>query len=296
MKTIKKALTGWGWKGQAAIVAMLLAASFVQSQAQVTNLTSGSTSLQITLGGPNAGLSDWLVGGVNQLGYQWLYYSVGASAVSSIDTISPFTAPTFVNAQPNPFLTETYANSTLSVKTTYQLQGSSSASGSAGLQTTINLQNLSGSTQTFHLYQYSDFDLGGVLGNQTVQFAGTGMPYQVTQTGPVGSGPLKGSISALGATVEEIAGIEGTNLLGLFPGSQAPTYNDSSLTAGPGDVAYAYEIDITLSANQSLTVSELQTVPEPSTMALIFVGTLSFGVCYGRKLVSFKKAVKNTSL
>jgi hypothetical protein len=296
MKIINKAL-GRGQKGVIGIViGILFAGAVLKSEAQVTNLSAPGTSIQISLGGANPGISDWLVDGINQLNYQWFYYSVGAGTVNSIDTISPWTAPTFVNSQPNPFLTETYANSTLSVKTTYQLQGASALSGRAGLETTINLENLSGAAQTFHLYQYSDFDLGNVLGNQTVQFAGTGTPYQVTQFGTSG-GQMVGTISALGATVEEMAGLEGTNLLGLFPGSPAPVYNDSSLSAGPGgQVAYAYEIDITLNPDQSLTLSELQTVPEPSTTALIFLGMSAFGLYYGRKLVSLKKIVNRTSL
>ena len=36
------------------------------------------------------------------------------------------------------------------------------------MQSLIN--NLSGTAQIFHFYQYSDFDLGGVSGGQNVQF------------------------------------------------------------------------------------------------------------------------------
>jgi hypothetical protein len=269
-------------------ILLFLALSAIQSQAQVTNLTASGTSLQITLGGSSAGLSDWTVDGVNQLDYQWFYYSIGGGTLSSIDTISAATAPTFVNAQPNPFLSETYANSALSLKTTFQLQGASASAGRAGLQTTISIQNLSGTNETFHLYQLSDFDLANTAGGQTVQFAGIGMPYQVTQFGS-GGGPLVGTISAIGATIEEEAGLETGSNLGLGTGNAAPIFNDTSLSA-TGAVEYAYEIDINLSANQSLTISELQSVPEPSTLALVALALGGLVVFKARRLV-FKKNI-----
>src|ERR1700744_1997385 len=63
------------------LIAFLLIIPALQSNAQITNLVARNTSLQVDLGGPNAGLSDWMVNGVNQLNQQWFYYSVGGSPV-----------------------------------------------------------------------------------------------------------------------------------------------------------------------------------------------------------------------
>src|SRR5580658_5909477 len=99
MKKTDKALASGGWVGQSAAIAILFAASVIQGQAQSYTLSTPDTSIQINLGGATPGLSDWTVDGVNQLDYQWFYYSVGSSALNSIDTIAPWTAPTVVNSQ-----------------------------------------------------------------------------------------------------------------------------------------------------------------------------------------------------
>jgi PEP-CTERM motif len=275
-------------------IAVLFATSINQSNAQVTNLVAQNTSLQITLGGSSAGLSGWLVNGVNQLDQQWFYYSVGnGGTINSIDTISPYTAPTVIIGNgSSPSLKETYANSTLSVSATFQLTGSSTGSGTANLTTTIGIYNPSGTAQTYHFYQYSDFSLGGVSGGQSVAFAGIAPPYNVVQTGLAG-GPFVGKITSIsggtGDSVEEQAGIYDGTQFGLISGNTAPiTLNTNILSAGVGNVDFAYEIDATVAAGSSVTISELQTVPEPSSPALISLGILGLAFLYRRRLVFLK--------
>lgn len=289
-----KAFDRCRWMYQGALFAILLAVPAIQTQAQVNNLSVQGSTLQVSVGGSSPGLSDWTVGGVNQLDYQWFYYSVGVGTLNSIDNISAFTTPSITTTATSETLAETYANATLSLTAQFELEAASSPSGLTKLATTIVFQNLSSSAQTLNLYQFSDFDLGNTLGGQTVQFAGTGMPYSVTQSGAVG-GPLTGSLSAGFATVNEAAGVEDGNQLGIKTGNANPNLNDSSLSA-TGAVDFGYEISETLNPNQSIIISELQSVPEPSTMALIFSGMLAFGLFCGRKLVSFKKVEKKASI
>jgi hypothetical protein len=289
-----KAFGRCGWIYQSALFAILLAIPVIQTQAQVTDLSVGSTSLQVSLGGATPGLSDWMVDGVNQLGSQWFYYSIGSGAVNSIDTISAWTTPTVVNTASSSYLTETYANSNVKATALIELEGSSSAAGQASLVTTLTLQNLSSSAQTLYLYQFSAFNLANLLGNQTVQFSGIGAPYKVTQT-VLGGGVLSGTVNVGPATVTEAAGVQNGGQLGLLNGNGNPGYNDTSLSAA-GSVDYAYEISQTLNPNFSITISEIQTVPEPSIMALTMFGTLASGLFYWRKLASRKKVVNKASL
>jgi hypothetical protein len=300
MNRINKALVGGMgiYPGVVIVIAILLAASTVQSQAQIYDISSQNSSLQVDLSGANAGLSDWTVNGVNQLEQQWFYYSIGSGPVESINTLAPWSTPVLggnaaFGVMLNTNLSETYASSALSVQTTVKLVGGSSGSGSSTLDTSIVINNLTGTNETLHFYQYSDFGLGGVTGGQNVQFAGTIFPYSVTQTGL--GGPLVGSITSvsggLSDSVEEIAGIVDGNQFGLKNGNSAPAFG-GPLSAGTGDVDYAYEIDVNLAASgagSAVTIGEIQAVPEPSSITLILLGMIALALSMRNRLIFFKK-------
>jgi hypothetical protein len=301
MKTIKSLKNKWGTMRllikpltsrvrlyQNTLIAILFAGTVVQSGAQIYPLSAQDSSVQINVAG---GVSDWMIDGVNQLNQQWFYYSVGSGPVYSIDTIASWSTPTISHGSA-PTLTEMYANSTISVKTQYILQGQASGSGMATLGDAITINNPSATAQTYHFYQYSDFYLGGVSGGQYVQFNsnGAGTAYQVIQTGLTGA-TLTGTVTALsgGTSVspEEQAGIYDGTQFGLGNGNPAPLLNNT-LNAGPGNVVYAYEWDVTLAASgnpgSSLTISEIQAVvPEPSSVALVASGMLVLALLYRRR-------------
>jgi hypothetical protein len=274
---------------QNTLIALLFAGAMVQGSAQTYTLSSQDSSLQINLAG--GGVSQWMIDGANQLNQQWFYYSVGSGPVYSIDTIAPWTAPTITGGT-SPTLTETYANSFISVKAKFTLQGQPSGSGKATLGDAITINNLSANAQTYHFYQYSDFYLGGFSGNQNVQFnpSGATTAYQVVQTGLAG-GTLTGTVTALsgGASVvprEQAGFYDGLNF-GLGNGNAAPTLNNT-LSAGTGNVVYAYQWDVTLAAygspGSSLTLSEIQAVvPEPSSVALVLSGMLALAFYHRRR-------------
>jgi hypothetical protein len=279
MKIYKKSFESRVRFFQGALFALFLAGFAIPSGAQIENLSSKNSSIQINLGG---GVSDWQVDSVNQLNQQWFYYSIGSGAVNSIDTISSPSTPIIIPTS-NPVLRTSYSDSAISVGTQYTLQGSLAGSGVSTLAQTITLNNPTATSQIYHFYQYSDFDLAGVTGGQNVQFlpGGAGAPT-VMQTGLTG-GPLVGTVTALsgGSSVlpEVQAGLNNGSMFGLMNGSPAPLLNNT-LTAGPGDVVYAYEWDVTLSPTSSLQLSEIETigmtqpVPEPSSWGLVSSGLL----------------------
>ncbi len=295
MRLLRVPLTSQVRFYQSILAAILVAGATAQSRAQIYSLTSQNSSLQVDVSG---GLTPWTIDGVNQLNQQWFYYSIGSGPVYSIDTIAPWTVPTITGGTV-PTLTETYANSLISVKTKYTLQGQLAGSGKATLGQTITLNNPSATAQTYHFYQYSDFNMAGTSGSQYLQFNvnGATTAYQVVQSG---GATLTGTVTALsgGASIapEEQAGLYDGSMFGLVNGNPAPTLNNN-LNAGPGNVVYAYEWDVTLAAygnpGSSLTLSEIQAVvpvvPEPSSVALIAAGLL--GLAFFRKCRQMRQSI-----
>lgn len=265
------------------IIAFLLLVATIGAKAQTYNLSVADSSIQVNL---TSGLSDWMTsGGPNQLGLQTFYYSIGSDefpiqSISSAGTPS-FTGAAFGGRILNTNITVTYENSALSLTTAYTL---SVQGGGATLATTLSIQNVSTTNETVDLYQYSDFTLGGIAGGQSVQFLQTANPYAILQTG--NGGILSGSLNVVGLGIPITVGeMAGTGALGLGNGNANPPFNDSSLSA-TGSVAYGYEFTATLTPDSSISISELQTVPEPSSVALVSSGLIGLGLLRKR---GFKK-------
>jgi hypothetical protein len=288
MRFFRKPLTNRVRFYQNALIAILFAGAVVQSGAQIYTPAIRDTSLQINLAG---GLSDWTIDGVNQLNQQWFYYSVGSGPVYSIDTIAPWSTPTISTnlGKTQITLNEMYANSAISVGTLFSLQSSPVGSGKAALSQTLTISNPSATAQTYHFYQYSDFDLGGVAGGQNIVFSsnGSGQEYQVVQTGLTGTaltGLITGVSGGSSVQYEVQAGYNNGTQFGLGNGNSAPLLDNTTLTAGPGNVEYAYEWDVTLPALGSIIISEIQTVvPEPSSVALVASGMLALALLRRRR-------------
>ena len=288
MRLLRKSIISRVRFYQNTLIAIMFAGTVVQSGAQIYTPAIRDTSLQINLSG---GLSNWTIDGVNQLNQQWFYYSVGSGPVYSIDTIAPWSTPTITTniGKTQITLSETYANSTIRVGTTYILGSSPVGSGKATLTQTLTINNPSATTaQVFHFYQYSDFDLGGVSGGQNVQFTskGSGQQYQVVQTASTGitlTGLVTGVSGGSSVQYEVQAGTYDGTQFGLGNGNSAPLLNNT-LTAGPDNVVYAYEWDATLAAGGSIIISEIETVvPEPSSVALVASGMLALALLYRRR-------------
>jgi hypothetical protein len=278
MKFLNKPLLSRVWLYQNTLIAILLAGAVVHNEAATYTIGARNTSMQIDLAG---GITQWTINGVNQLNLQSFYYSVGAGSATSIYTLALVSGPTFTTniSKTIMSLDATYADSTISVGTLFSLQSSPIGSAKATLTQTLTINNLLTTTQVFHFYQYSDFDLGGASGNQNVQFFdnGSGQYYQVVQTATSGT-TLTGLVTAvsggISAQSEVQAGLCDGNKFGL--GSGNPVTLDNTLSAGLDNVVYAYEWDVTLAPGASLTISEIQTVvPEPSSVALVASGMLA---------------------
>jgi hypothetical protein len=225
---------------------------------------------------PNSqsGMSSWIVNNVNQLSQQWFWYRVGsAGPEASLDSLSLLSAvPSDTNGNGlNDTLSLRYGNdptaSAFEIDVTYGLQGTRAAGSSIG--ETINIKNNGSSPLDFHFYQYSDFDLGGTTGNDSEALLN---PNTVRV---VGDGDLfSETVVTRAADHYELALNPFT--INRLNDANPTTLQDGSVTAGPGNVTWAFEWDQVLNSGDTLTISKNKTlqIPEPGTLALISIGLL----------------------
>ncbi|MCO5052885.1 MAG: PEP-CTERM sorting domain-containing protein [Verrucomicrobiae bacterium] len=269
------------WNHFAAGILLLVLVAFTSpcSGGGEITLVNRNSSLDINVTSADTGLVNWTVDGVNSLNFQGLFYRVGSGAESSLLGIS--SNPTVSVTQiPNAlsFLDVTYANSLFSVRTVYQLIGSTAGSGKSGLSQSVTVKNLSASPLDFHLFQYSDFDLMGVTGGQTAQFSfdGANQSYQVTQTD--GMRTLTATVNASTAPVGHFDAAPFNTTLSSLLDASATTLGDAA--SASGNVTFSFQWDAILAAHgeagDSLVISQLiSLVPEPTSGSLLLVGVMA---------------------
>lgn len=255
-----------------------------QLNAQVVSLTDLNSEVHIDLTNPNAGLvgmNYWsLQNGPSQLQQQWFWYRIGSSPEAPINNLGLLSySPQFGSRG----LTATYGNASLTIEVDYLLTGAAPVGlggmASSHVQETVRIQNISGSALDFHLFQYSDFDLGAP-GGDTNYFTTDGTLYNSAhQSDGMDSLTEAVSISAPSADHGETAYFNST-WLKLNDGN-TDVLNDNAST-GPGNVTWAFEWDRTLAAGDTLIISKDKTltvlVPEPSSALLLpaALGGLAF--------------------
>lgn len=249
------------------MVALGSLATVFPSQAQIIMLSDGGSSAKIdTL---RVGMYDWSVGGINQLRQQWFWYRVGTSGPEQ--TIDKISAPTISGLSANQ-ATISYANSLFSVDVTYVLTG---GTGTSGLNESIRIINKNtdplSAPLDFHFFEYTDYNLGGTAGGQSVTLNGTAA--RAIQTGLQGGMGLE---SATPNANHREASLFDATLLKL--NDALPTTLNDVLTAGPGDATFAFEWDYSIAPGASRLISKIKTVPEPSAVALMALGLAAFAL------------------
>lgn len=257
------------------IVFGLVVQGFVlQSEGQIITLTDKSSTAQVNVGS-QAGMFNWTVNGINQLSQQWFWYRVGsAGPEQAINTIS---APivTTPNART---LYARYDNGLYSVEVDYLLTGSApGTNASSDISESITLANHTAAPLVFHFFQYSDFDLGGDPAGDTVQLGKnlSGRFNEADQSKP--GIALTETVVTPGANHGEAALFSST--LNKLNDANPDNLNDNSGPTGPGDVTWALQWDFTIAAGGSVGITkdkylQLQGVPEPSVVAVLFTGLL----------------------
>jgi hypothetical protein len=256
------------------VLAMLCVSHSAMAQVQ---LTDQNAVLNIVTNS-SAGMNSWTIDGQNVLDQQWFWYRVGnTGGQSSLDTL-----PSTITVNPSQFVAS-YTGSTFVVTLTLNLGGSTPGSGSSDLGILINIQNTSPtSALPFHLFEYSNFTLGGVPGDN-VTFTNANAVVQTGALGSLSETVVTGTSGSLSPNHHE-ADVSPVTLNELTGGT--PVTLDDTNSAGPGDVTWAFEWDPTVNPNRSTSISKDINVliPEPSSLLLVGMAVTLIGLFARRKL------------
>jgi hypothetical protein len=253
-----------------AVGAAILAASLgglareSNCDASLITLSNGNSSVTINPAS-SAGLENWSINGQNQINQEWFWYRAGGSgAESSIDTISSASTQLYdtTGDGQNDVADITYANSSLDISVLYRLSGGQSGSYTSDLGETIEVENLSKTTQTFSFFEYSNFTLAGlttgqsesITGNNTAKDSGNGWQEETT---------VSPKATDFDAAVDPTL----LNKLTTVSGYNLPNV----ATAGPGDVEGGFEWTVSImggcsyeiAGDQIITGTPTKSVPEP---------------------------------
>jgi hypothetical protein len=244
------------------------------SSAQLVTLVDQNSSATINLS-PSAnnggGMTNWIIDGHNELAQQWFWFRIGSSGPEL--PISSIAAP--ILSTPNVrTLYSTYNNGAYGVTINYLLTGSAPGQGKSDVSESITITNATASPLQFHFFQYSDFDLGGP-GGDTVSLGKNlrGLFNEADQSDGVTQ--LTETVVTPGANHGEAAFFNST--LSKLSDGNPDTLNDN-LTAGPGDVTWAFEWDLTINPFSSVGISKDKyvTIPEPCSLGLFALGFVGF--------------------
>jgi len=264
------------WRKSAVAAAIVFALVRISGNAQIINLSDQNSLAQVNVNS-SAGMFNWTIDGQNQLNQQWFWMAVGSGAPGAINNLGLVSA-TQANART---LAAVYDNGSFGVEIDYLLTGSPLSTGHSDIGESISLYNHSGSAKTFHFYQYSDFNLGGDAGGDSIALQRNlrGNFYLADQQQP--NATLSETVVTPGANHGE-AQLQGVTLAKLNGGAPV-TLADNLGTVGPGDVTWAFEWDVTIADGGSFLISKDKAitrydVPEASSLTMLALGLAGFVV------------------
>jgi hypothetical protein len=220
---------------------------------------------------PGVGMSEWLVDGVDQLGFQWFWWRVGSTGPEQRLEQG---AATITSQNTSRLAETTYDYGSFAITVVYLLTGGTSGSHVADLAETITVVNNGSTALDLHFFQYADFELGGTAGDDIVERVNANAVRQ-TETA---------SNFILNETVVSPAGIrwelqDFPNTIDKLDDQDADNLINAVSPLGPGDVTWAFQWDVSIAPSGTFLISKdkrFGPIPEPATMLLVGAGLLIF--------------------
>lgn len=253
------------------VIGIALCAGFASS-----TLAAGPASFTIADGNtsadfdPAAGQVNWFIDGTNQLFTQEFYfrrstdtreYRVDSTNLNNIGNFTQDTNP-FTDTRDDAFGSLFTDGAGLEIETLFTIRGNAAGSGSADLAEQITLRNMGNSAISLSFFQFVDFDLGGTAFDDMGQIVGGNTAQQTDGSGF--------QMNETVATPQPVAfQMDNSFVLSSLLGD-ASIDNLNGSAAFSGDVAWAFQWDITLEAGGSFLISKNKSVvPAPGSLALL---------------------------
>jgi hypothetical protein len=236
-------------------------------------ISVGNTTVDISPA--SAGnVTNWTVDTISQLFQETFFYRIGATGPQFNLNTLPFTETLGLPIGTSQTDTVLYTGAGFTIQIAYGVTGGTAGSHISDIAEGIHITNTGNAPIDFHFFEYSDFDLGGTAGGDTVSLLN---PFVWRQSGD-------------GFSLSETSGVPAAqrcedaffaSTLTSLTGGNYNLANANGLcgTVGPGDVTWAWQWDPTIAAGGGFIISKDKTLaagtPEPGSLMLLGLGLAS---------------------
>ncbi|MCE5278984.1 MAG: PEP-CTERM sorting domain-containing protein [Planctomycetaceae bacterium] len=235
----------------------------------VFTLADGNATAVVDPAG--AGMYDWTVDGVDQLGKQWFWMRIGSTgAESNIGTlpyVGGLSDTNFDGSAETLYLR--YTSSRAKVELTLILRGGADGSGTSDIIESIAITNISASPLDLHFFQYVDLNLNDSTTDDSLVITGGNTATQTSRFSRVGETVVTPAPSHFQAATASL-------MLAALDDADPTTLSDAPGPVGPDDLAWAFQWDALIAVGGKLIISkDKQVIPEPCTMILLTAGAVA---------------------